>query len=67
MEVNENAWKFDTDQQCNRTKETFCTHEKVGQNGSVCFHQVLDVGWPRISCREILWDNSEQSKEDNYS
>jgi len=61
MEVNAIASKGVDDSHCNRNKEEYGKPANVGQNESICYHQVVYVAWPRISLREITYDNIEQS------
>jgi hypothetical protein len=60
-EINETGSKCVGDRQHNGNKEESGKQEKVGQIGSIGFHQVLYVARLRISVRDILRENAEQS------
>jgi hypothetical protein len=62
-EINETGSKRVGDRQYNGNKEESGKQEKVGQIGSIGFHQVLYVARLRISVRDILRENAEQSHQ----
>jgi len=53
-EVKAKDWNKVGDGQCDWNKEDQEKQKNVGQNGTICFQQVLYVAWPRISLT-VIW------------
>jgi len=58
-EVKETGCKDVGEGLCNRNEKEPESEEKVGHNASM-FHELLDVSWPSVLVRDILWANAEQ-------
>jgi len=54
--IKEKGSIVDRDGQCNGNKKEEGKQEKVGQHGSMIVHLDLYVTSPRISLREIFWE-----------